>query len=267
VSGDESGFQVEGSAAIHYESTVGLFMAPFVATMVEATVREGHRVLDVACGTGFATRSAARAAGASGDVVGSDLNPGMLATARTVPWDGPAISWREASALDLPFDDETFDAVLCQQGLQFFPDPPAGIREMVRVLRTGGRLTVTVWAPLERNPFFAAEVDMLVECCDIERDAWSDAFPSGEREIAAWFADAGRPDVAIDLIEAHVDLPPATEYVPRHLRALPWPNSFFDLTASARQAAIADLEEELGAYSVNGGLRVPFRSFQVEVEC
>lgn len=74
-----------------------------------------------------------------------DLNPAMVAQARTVPEDsGAKLSWCEASALDLPFGDGEFDTVICQQGLQFFPDPSAGVREMARVGRAGGRIGVTV---------------------------------------------------------------------------------------------------------------------------
>ena len=94
-----------------------------------ARVQTGERVLDVACGTGAVTRLLAERVGLTGNVVSLDINPGMLAVARRTVV-GPNIEWLESSALDMPLPDATFDAVVCQQGLQFFPDRPAALSEM-----------------------------------------------------------------------------------------------------------------------------------------
>ena len=73
-----------------------------------------------------------------------------------------AVEWREASAVELPFPEATFDVVLCQSGLQFFPDRPASLREMHRVLEpAGGRLILGVWGPIERSRGFAVAADAL----------------------------------------------------------------------------------------------------------
>lgn len=93
----------------------------------------GEKVLDVACGTGVVARSASKRM-LQGHVTGLDLNRGMLAVARTLINDGAPIEWIEGSALDLAFPDKRFDLVLCQLGLQFFPDPDRALREMRRVL-------------------------------------------------------------------------------------------------------------------------------------
>ncbi len=102
-------------------------MSPFVEALVGPAVHDGDDVLDVACGTGFATRAAAHAAGPSGKITGSDLNPSMVAMARSIRGQTPTeIDWHEASALDLPFSDRSFDSVISQQGIQFFPEVEAG---------------------------------------------------------------------------------------------------------------------------------------------
>src|SRR5260370_38504836 len=90
-------------------------------------------------------------------VVGFDPNSGMLNTARamTIP-EGVSIAWREGNATALPFPNASFDVVCCQQGLQFFPDRPAALREMFRVLAPTGRLALAVWRGLEHQPFYAA---------------------------------------------------------------------------------------------------------------
>ena len=84
-----------------------------------AVLRPGERVLDVACGTGVVARRAVEKVGAAGRVTGLDINTDMLAMARS---SHAEVEWREASALAMPFPDESFDVVLCQQGLRFFPD-------------------------------------------------------------------------------------------------------------------------------------------------
>ena len=99
-----------------------------------AQLRSGEELLDVACGTGVVARLAAKKV-ESGHATGLDLNAGMLAVARGVLGEGPPVNWMEGSALDLPFPSGRFDAVLCQLGLQFFPDQLKALREMRRVVR------------------------------------------------------------------------------------------------------------------------------------
>jgi len=138
-----------GSAAENYERYfVPAIGAPLAADLVElAALRPGGRVLDVACGTGAVARHALESVGDGGRVVGADINAGMLAVARDAV---PGCEWCEASADDLPFPDETFDVALCQLGLQFVADKPAAVRELHRVLVSGGRLFVNVPGPTPR---------------------------------------------------------------------------------------------------------------------
>src|SRR5207245_11468195 len=130
---------------------VPAIFARWAADLVDlAGVRPGQRVLDVACGTGAVTRVAAERVGPTGRAVGLDLNPDMLGAARVSS--PPAIEWYEGSAVSLPFPDGAFDVVLCQQGLQFFPDRAVALGEMRRVLGSGGRLAVSVWRSIEHQP-------------------------------------------------------------------------------------------------------------------
>jgi SAM-dependent methyltransferase len=130
--------------------------APRVADA--AGISPGDRVLDVACGTGVLTREAAGRAGPSDAVTGLDLSPEMLAVAARL---SPELRWQQGSADALPFPDRSFDAVVSQFGLMFFPDPVAGLREMMRVLVPGGRLAVAVWGSLDDTPVYAAEVELV----------------------------------------------------------------------------------------------------------
>jgi SAM-dependent methyltransferase len=148
-----------GSAAENYERYfVPAIGAPLATDLVElAALSPGERVLDVACGTGVVARHALERVGHGGRVIGTDINAGMLAVARVAV---PGCEWREASAENLPFPDETFDVVLCQLGLQFFADKAKAVRELRRVLVPGGRLYLNVPGPMPA--LFAALEDALV---------------------------------------------------------------------------------------------------------
>jgi ubiquinone/menaquinone biosynthesis C-methylase UbiE len=136
-------------AEIYEQHMVPAIFARWAPDLVAAAeVQPGSRVLDVACGTGAVTRLLAERVGPAGTVVGLDINPGMLAVARTaVPL--PNIEWLEGSAVNMALPDATFDSVLCEQGLQFFPDKPAALAEMRRVLKPGGRLALSCWHTVE----------------------------------------------------------------------------------------------------------------------
>ncbi|HKW39519.1 MAG TPA: methyltransferase domain-containing protein, partial [Burkholderiales bacterium] len=115
-------WQLEGNAAEIYERTAARYLlGPWAQGLVDlAGVGKGERVLDLACGTGAVARVAAERAGASGRVTGLDLNAGMIAVARSLPAPpGAPVAWIEASAEAAGLPDGEFDAVLCQQGLQF----------------------------------------------------------------------------------------------------------------------------------------------------
>src|SRR5258706_2303458 len=151
-------WQVTGSAAEVYEKElVPAIFGPWARLVVDlADPKKGDRVLDVACGTGIIARMVADRVGPTGAVVGVDLNPGMLKVARTV-WSsgsrsGAQVEWQEASADKLPFPNASFNVAYCQLGLQFFADRPAALREMHRVLASGGRLAVMVWRGREERP-------------------------------------------------------------------------------------------------------------------
>jgi ubiquinone/menaquinone biosynthesis C-methylase UbiE len=136
---------------IYERSLVQPLFRPFAEHLIEITgVAAGERVLDVACGTGIVARLAKERVGVHGAVVGVDVSPPMIAVARAA---APAVDYREGNAMALPLHDgEQFNVVVCHQGLQFFPDRSAAVREMHRSLKPGGRLGVGTWRPDEEMP-------------------------------------------------------------------------------------------------------------------
>jgi len=138
--------------AVNYERYfVPAIGAPLAADLVRAAaLSPGHRVLDVACGTGIVARLASQQTDAIGTIAGLDVNPGMVAVAHSSTPSDVAIKWYEASANEMPLPDESFDVVLCQMGLQFMPDKRAALKEIWRVLAPGGRLILNVPGPTPR---------------------------------------------------------------------------------------------------------------------
>jgi SAM-dependent methyltransferase len=146
-------------AQIYDEQFVPALFQQWAGVVADAAaLGPGQRVLDVACGTGVLACAAAERVGAAGSVVGLDANPEMLAVARRKR---PDLEWRDGRAEVLPFPDASFDALVSQFGLMFFEDCRAALREMVRVLRPGGRLAVAVCDSLEHSPGYAALAALL----------------------------------------------------------------------------------------------------------
>jgi SAM-dependent methyltransferase len=129
-------WQVSTDAAEVYESCfVPAIFGAWAAPVADAAgIRSGDRVLDVGCGTGVLAREALRRVGQEGQVVGADLNQGMLAVAARTE---PEITWRSGDAASLPFEDASFDVVVSQFALMYFRDRVASLREMWRTLAPG----------------------------------------------------------------------------------------------------------------------------------
>lgn len=134
-------------------SLVGPLFRPFAEDLIERLApAPGERVVDIACGTGIVARLARERVGATGRVVGIDASVPMLEVAARV---APGIEWRRGSADALPVsDEERFDVVCCQQGIQFFPDKTAAAREMRRIAAPGGRVGISTWLGLDDVPMF-----------------------------------------------------------------------------------------------------------------
>ncbi len=205
-------------AAKAYESLfVPALFRQWTTKMVDtATIRPGHRVLDVACGTGVLTREAKSRAG-SGQVVGLDLNPGMIAVASGL---APDIEWREGAAELLPFADRSFDVVVSQFGLMFFRDQAHALREMMRVLTPGGRLVVAVWDAVDRMPAYASAIELLDTVAGTRAgDALRSPFTLGDRRrLAKIAADAGLKNASIETRSGTAEFPSIRVMIDAELR-------------------------------------------------
>lgn len=148
-------------ADAYEQHRVPALFAPMARVFLDnVALAEGMRVLDVACGTGAVTRLAARKVAPGGCIVALDRSPAMLVVAAQAAADAPVpIDWVLGDAAALPFGDERFDVVLCQQGLQFFDDPEAALREMGRVaVGRGSVACLTFGAPSRFQSALAAAI-------------------------------------------------------------------------------------------------------------
>jgi ubiquinone/menaquinone biosynthesis C-methylase UbiE len=158
------GFHVvagQAADAQAYDRWIGRWSRLFVPSLLAAAhVSSGCILLDVATGTGEAAAMALPVVGASGLVVGVDIAPEMLRTAHA-RLDIPAFAPVAGDGEALPFKDGSFDAVICQLGLQFFPDPARGLREFRRVLRPGGWAAICVISTADRAPMWGVLANTL----------------------------------------------------------------------------------------------------------
>jgi SAM-dependent methyltransferase len=150
-----------GSIPENYESyLVPLLFLDYAADLAaRLEVPPRGAVLETACGTGAVTRHLRARLSDHIRLTITDLAPAMVERARQVVGERAGIEYRQADTTELPFADGSFDAVICQFGVMFFPDKAKGMREAARVLKPGGRFVFNVWDKLELNVFSQAVHD------------------------------------------------------------------------------------------------------------
>ena len=258
-------WQLSGDAAELYEQyLVPIRFGPWAADLVaRARLRAGDRVLDVACGTGVVARHAAPQVGPTGRVVGLDLNARMLTVARSVAeTKALTIEWCECSALTMPFEDQSFDVILCQQGLQFFPDRLAGLREMRRVVAEDGRLLVSAWCSIEHQPELMAVADALERHIGPGASATTRAPTSlGDAdEFGTLIAEAGFRDIVITPAEKLLRYQSVEDYVSIRSRTTPASDPLKQADDRTYRAVVSDLNAALSSYLSADGLNFPVRT-------
>jgi SAM-dependent methyltransferase len=209
--------QIAGARAYEGLHVPALFKQWCPRVLDAAGVEPGYRVLDVACGTGVLAREAAVRVGPTGHVAGIDPGRGMLAVAREL---APNVEWREAPAESLPYPDQSFDAVVSQFGLMFFSDRSRALREMIRVLKPGGRLAVAVWDSLENSDAYPIEVEVLERLAgDAAANALRAPFVLGDKdELIALFEGSGVESVRVETENGTARFPSITTMVEADLR-------------------------------------------------
>jgi ubiquinone/menaquinone biosynthesis C-methylase UbiE len=217
-----------------------------------ADLRPGQRVLDVACGTGVVTRLAAERVGRNGAVVGLDVNPGMLAVARSQAPPGTPIEWHQANADSISLPDEAFDVVLCQMGLQFITNKLAALREMRRVLKQGGRALVNVPGP--KPAIFAILTEGLGRHLGPQAASFGDLVFSvhDADELGELLRSAGFRKVDVQAKSRSLRLPAPKDFLWQYLYSTPLAEAVAQAGETKRDALEREVCEKWQRFVVNG---------------
>jgi ubiquinone/menaquinone biosynthesis C-methylase UbiE len=193
-----------GSIPENYDRYLGpLLFESYALDIVERlSVAEDASVLEIASGTGIVTRHLRNRLPKSAKLVATDLNEAMLAYAANKFQPDEAIEWRLADATSLPFPDSSFGAVVCQFGLMFFPDKPAAMREVFRVLAPGGLFVFSVWGAIEKNELPRIARDTILSLFEDDPPTFYDVpFGLHEQDLIQRLMDnAGFNDVQMSVL-------------------------------------------------------------------
>ena len=236
----------------HFVPSIG---APVAADLMKvADLRPGERVLDAACGTGVVAKLAAEQVAPGGSVAGLDPNPAMLGVARATTRADVSIDWHEAPAEDLPFPDESFDAVLCGMGLQFLSDKEAGLPEFHRVLLTGGHLVANVSGPTPAP--LAIMADALARHIGPESASFVHAVFSlhDSDNLRNLATAAGFEDVEVRSTEKSLPLPPPAEFLWQYVWSTPLAAVVAQVDEKRRAALEAEFSENCRPFAPTGTL-------------
>lgn len=219
-----------------------------------AALRPGERVVDVACGTGIVTRLAAQEVGASGTVVGVDIDPAMLAVARSVTPPALGIEWRQADAETLPLPDASCDVALCQMSLQFVADRRKALGEMFRVLVPGGRILLDLPGPA--TPQFEALAESMGRHITAEGRGFVERVfslhdPAAVKEL---LADAGFRNVDVHTATRPLSLPAPREFLWQYASSTPLAGPLTAADPRAREAFEADVLDAWEPFARDDGM-------------
>lgn len=220
-----------------------------------------RRVLETAAGTGAVTRAIA-AAIPTAALVSTDLNQAMLDHAAASHPDRASVQWQQADALALPFEDASFDAVVCQFGAMFFPDKVKGYGEARRVLKPGGTYLFSVWGPIADNEFADVVTEALARMFPDDPPRFLARTPHGyndEDRIREEVKAAGFRDVSIETVDASSDAASARDPAVAYCHGTPLRNEIEarapDGLARATDAATQALADRFGTGAISGRIQ------------
>jgi ubiquinone/menaquinone biosynthesis C-methylase UbiE len=253
----DTALRTPGIAETYERLLVPTIFEPWAQEIIDRArpIGAADRILDVGCGTGIVARLLRKRLGGGARITGADASPDMIAMAQKL---APELDWHEANATKLPFDDASFELVVCQQMLQFVSEPRAALREIRRVLVPGGRLVAATWRRREEQPLF----DALGRIAERHLGTANEKrFLLGDDGLLRdLLADAGFSEVRIDVVK-RVD---RFREFPYRLSALA---ANFDLSAlseTEREARLSAIESEsreaAREFASDDGIAAPARA-------
>ena len=219
-----------------------------------------RQVLETAAGTGVVTSALAARLPAECIIIASDLNQPMLDRAAIRPELGARVTFRQADALALPFEDRRFDAVVCQFGAMFFPDKVKGYAEARRVLKPGGHFLFNVWDEIGANDFANIIQQSLATTFPNDPPTFMARVPHGYHDlqrIRGELKTAGFSDISVETVE-HVSKADSPRVAATALcQGTPWRNEIEARGSleAATDAAAAHLAQRFGSGPIEGRIR------------
>lgn len=204
-------------------------------------------VLEVAAGSGVVPRALAPRLGGSVRYLATDLNQPMLDHAASIQTDADAVEWRQADALNLPFDDGSFDTVICQFGVMFFPDRAKGYAEAYRVLKPEGTYIFNVWDRLSENEFASTASEAARQIFPDDAPQFLPRTPYGYYEadrICEELKQNGFRDVSVDVLRETSRAPSPRHPAIAYCQGTPLRNEI-EARDPAQLSAVTDLAEKL----------------------
>lgn len=194
----------EGSVPDYYDKYLGplVFEDYSIDLANRIQVNGKPRILEIAAGTGIATRHISQRISSNASLIVTDLNEGMLEIAKTKTVEKGNIEFRTADGQDLPFNLNSFDVVVCQFGIMFFPDKEKGMAESFRVLKPGGKYIFNVWDTYDKNPLIKLVNDSVLEMFPVDPPSFLEV-PMGYNnldQIISTLVRVGFRNINVDIL-------------------------------------------------------------------
>lgn len=190
---------------IYQRYLVPMIFEPYAKDMADRVARLSPlRMLELAAGTGVVTRAIATRLGTAAEIVATDLNQPMLDAAASLQSGQGRVTFRQADALSLPFEDESFDLVVCQFGVMFFPDKLQSYREARRILKPRGTYIFAVWDELSSNEFVSVASAALASCFPDDPPRFMERAPHGyydTKAIVKAVKEAGFAQASVETVD------------------------------------------------------------------
>ncbi len=264
----KSGWQLSDDGPEVYERyIVPAFSGAWAKDIVKRSeLKKSDRILDLACGTGIVARTVSEFLGASKQITGVDVNEIVLKKAIEIASNKSlSIEYIKTNVNKLPFPDESFDLVLCQQGLQYFPDKLLSLKEVNRILSKKGRVVFSVWSTIDHSPFYktlyrALEEYIGIDAASILSSAYILEDPENIREM---FENTGFKDINIRLVIKQMRYKSLDEFLYGGLAASPFAKDILALDESKRNEMFLMIKESISDYIDDYGLAAPMESYVV----
>ena len=257
-------WQSAAEAWYRWSQAIRNWLGPSTDAMIQmAGIGSGHHVLDIAAGAGEQTITAAKAVGPNGYVLATDISPNILMFARKMACDAGLynIETRAMDGENITLPDNTFDAVISRVGLIYFPDQQKALREMLRVLKPGGKISAIVYSTPDKNQFFSIPVSIIRKRANLPPPLPGQPGPfslGSPGVVEKVYADAGFKNIRVAAIDSPVRMNSAKECVQFEKESFGALHQMMaKLTDAEKSSVWEEIEQELSKFENGKGFSGP----------